>query len=609
MNISGVTKHFATPSEVYTNNLSASISAGAVTVPVNANNDYTDGDIVVLTVEPGTTNEATFTGEKASTPARFINCVWTEGNVGVGHASGSTITDYDSATHFGMATKGIKLFANQDGTLKTSAVQAALNISAAVPSDYTSLAQTATTITPNGQKSYSLLFPGVNYTDRLSPGMRLRTVRSTVAPTQSALFDGVNDYFVKAAPAGYSFTDDFVASAWIKVLAYPTVVGVIHSKYNGVSGYVFDVAANGTVALRGKNAGAGNESNINSYSAVPLKKWIHVAAQLDMSAYTATPTTSYVMFDGVDVPSQVNRIGTNPTSILQAGNFEIGSTNGGTSFFNGVIAQAAIFNAKLTQTQVRAYMSQGLIGTETSLISAYTLSNSLNDLNTTNANNLTANGGVLTTNTESPFGTLGDFTVSTTVDHGIIQKSTYSAPDTTVVLQVPDGSTIPTSGGVASVSYSQFRTPYQFPADENRWTLSFINSIDAIKLAAVAGTWYFDTAINATAAAYRVQVPVGSWVMGFKWLGHAATGAATFQSVENALSTTSTTTSDDELSVFNQSGTNLTLFRPNATASKPIFANTPTTYSLLSRTGNSSETGVTGTSGPKNYTYLKNAYL
>lgn len=150
--ISGVQKHFATPSEVYTNNLSASISAGAVTVPVNANNDYADGDIVVLTVEPGTTNEATFTGEKASSPARFINCVWTEGNLGVGHASGVTITDYDSATHLAMMTKGIKVSHNQDGTLKPASVNLALGVSdtAALVNPAGSILDYAGRIAPTG---------------------------------------------------------------------------------------------------------------------------------------------------------------------------------------------------------------------------------------------------------------------------------------------------------------------------------------------------------------------------------------------------------------------------------------------------------------------------
>jgi hypothetical protein len=39
------------------------------------------------------------------------------------------------------------------------------------------------------------------------------------------------------------------------------------------------------------------------------------------------------MIDGVNVPASVTRGGTNPTSLIQAGNLEIGSINGGTATF------------------------------------------------------------------------------------------------------------------------------------------------------------------------------------------------------------------------------------------------------------------------------------
>lgn len=599
MNISGVTKHFATPSEVYTNNLSASISAGAVTVPVNANNDYTDGDIVVLTVEPGTTNEATFTGEKASTPARFINCVWTEGNVGVGHASGVTITDYDSATHFGMATKGIKLFANQDGTLKTSAVQAALNISSAVPSDYTSLAQTATTITPNGSRSYSMLFPGVNYTDRLSQGMRLRTVRSAVAPNQCALFDGVNDYFNKVTPAGMTFTDDFVVSAWIKLTSYPTTDAGIVSRANASNGWWFGINASGQLILSACNGAAGNYSRITSAQSVPLNKWVHVAAQLDMSAYTATTTTSYVMIDGTDVPGAVFRAGTAPTTLVQGTNFEIGTINAA-NFFTGKIAQAAVFNSKVTQATIRGYMSQSLSGGEASLISAYTFSNSINDLNTTNANNLTANGGVLATTADAPFGGQGNDTISTTVDYGIIQTATYSAPDTTVVLQVPIGCTIPTSGGVASVSYSQFDAPYLFP--NQNWKFDVEVPIYAsVNAASGSSPVWFQNSIT---------VPIGEWDIGYNGNFTMVLGGAGVVNSTIGLNTTKATITPGHPSLTRGTCVNIVEYYPLLNRSFPETITTPKTYHLNGKPIGSTFTNF-GLQGGESINYItaRNAYV
>jgi hypothetical protein len=507
--ITGVTSLLATASETYTNNLSASISAGAGTVPVNANTEYTDGQVAVLTVDAGTASEATFTGIKASTPARFTNCIWTEGNTGVGHSSGATIVDYDSATHFNMLSTNVQAHANQDGTLKTSAVQAALNISAAVPSDYTSLAQTMTTVVANGNRSYTGTFPAVDYSDRLSAGKRLRTVRSVAAPTQCATFDGTNDYFSKTTPAGMTFTDDFVAGAWVKLSSY--VSGDVISRFNLTSGWRLLVGSTGQVTLIGYNASSSNYSQVSSYQSLPLNKWVYVSAQLDMSAFTATTTTSYVMFDGVDVPSLVQRGGTNPTALVQAGNLEVGSFNA-SSFFNGKIAQAFVSSAKITQANVRTLMTQGLtpaLITSNNIISAYSLDNSLTDLNTTSANNLTANGGVLATTADSPFGGQADGTISTTVDYGIIQKVSYGAPDTTVTFQVPEGCTVPTSGGVASVSYSAYKSPYGFPGDTDKWTLSIPFFISLGQVAPAAATVY-------NPGGFFLTAPAGKHVITYK---------------------------------------------------------------------------------------------
>lgn len=106
-NLTSVTNnYFPTVSETFVDNLSSSILALAATVSVNSTAPYVNGDHVVVTVEPGTTNQATFTGEVSGNT--FINCVWTEGNLAVGHNSGKSVVDYDSATHFAMAMKGIR---------------------------------------------------------------------------------------------------------------------------------------------------------------------------------------------------------------------------------------------------------------------------------------------------------------------------------------------------------------------------------------------------------------------------------------------------------------------------------------------------------------------
>lgn len=330
------------------------------------------------------------------------------------------------------------------------------------PLGWTAFANTPNTVTYNGNRNYDLVFNSVDLTSSLSPGMKLQLTRTVAAPDQCAdLEASSSQYFSKSSPNGMTFTDDFTVSAWVKLESYG--VGVIASRYNGTSGWYLYVDAGGKVNLVGANGGSTNASQVISYASLPLNKWVHVAAQLDMSAFTATTTTSYVMFDGVDVAAAVSRGGTNPTALVQAGNLEIGSNNGGTNNFDGKIAQVAIFNAKVTQATMRTYMSQGLSGSETSLISAYSFDNSINDLNTTNANNLTANGGAAATATDSPF--------ANAVSAGLLEyaevNSVAFSTNTTVNVRVPDTCMIPTSGGVSAVSYSTQSNPYGLPAFSN----------------------------------------------------------------------------------------------------------------------------------------------
>ena len=196
--------------------------------------------------------------------------------------------------------------------------------------------------TYNGNRSYT----GVTTVDQSAlwaPGMRLRFTNTVATPTQSASLNGTTQYFSKSSPAGMTFTDDFVVSAWVKLSSYPSGNTGIVSRQNGTSGFIFGVNANGGVFLTGYSGGAGNYRGNGTYQSLPLNKWVHVAAQLDMSAHTNTSTTSYIMFDGVEVPSLVNQSGTNPTSLVQAGNLEIGSANAG-GFFPGKIAQVAIYS-------------------------------------------------------------------------------------------------------------------------------------------------------------------------------------------------------------------------------------------------------------------------
>jgi len=376
---------------------------------------------------------------------------------------------------------------------------------------YTAVGATPNTVTANGNRSYTCVFNSTDLSGFLSSGMRLRTTRTVPAPTQCTSLNGTTQYYSKSSPAGMTFTDDFVVSAWVKLSSYAS--GVIAGRYNGTSGWYMNINASGQVVLTGFNAGAGNYSSVNTYQSVPLNKWVHVSAQLDMSAFTATTTTSYVMIDGVDVPVVVSRGGTNPTALAQpVADLQIGAANS-TLFFPGKIAQVAIYNAKVTQATMRAYISQGLSGSETSLISAYSFNNAITDLSA-NANNLTANGAAVATNADSPFGGQASGLISATLDYGIIQSVSFST-NTTVVVQVPEGCTIPTSGGVSAVSYSTQKAPYGFPAQQGKWRVETI--INATQ------NWGISALNVYQASATSITLPKGEWIL-------VPTGAIRFDS-------------------------------------------------------------------------------
>lgn len=388
-----------------------------------------------------------------------------------------------------------------NGNISDRRVQATNTTTAAGASNgWQSLGYTPNTVTCSGNRSYSLVFNSVDLTSVVSNGMRLKTTRTVSAPTKCTSLNGSTQYYSKTTPAGFSFTDDFVVSWWVKPSSY--ALGTIASIYNGTSGWALRMSATGQIQLIGYNAGAANFSQILSNQSIPLNKWTHVAAQLDMSTFTATTTTSYVMLCGVDASAVVSRGGTNPTALVQAGNLNIGAENGGTNPFPGKIANGGFFSAKVTQATIRGYISQSLLGTETSLVSAYSFNNSLNDLNA-NANNLTAQGSAVATNADSPFTQDDATTPSGSIDFGIITSKVFST-NTTLTVQVPEGCTIPTSGGVSAVSYSTQKIPYGMPTQVGKWRVSSLLRTEQ----ATTSNANYGAFIS---GGYNLTVPIGSW--------------------------------------------------------------------------------------------------
>ena len=389
-------------------------------------------------------------------------------------------------------------------------------------SSWSNLNVTPTTTTALGNRSYSQVYNGVDLTGTLSVGMRLKETRTVAAPTQCTSLNGTTQFFSKTSPNKLTFTDDFVVSAWVKLSSYAS--GSIATRLDANQGWVFNVNSSGQLVMAGYNAAYANSSSVTSYQSVPLNKWIHVTAQLDMSSFTATTTTSYVMIDGVDVPCSVARTGTNPTTLVQAGTLQIGAQNGG-NFFTGKIAQVAIYNAKVTQATILASMNQTLTGSETAIASAYSFNNSITDLNTTTPNDLTANGSAVATTADSPF---AQGVAAGSLEYGIATSIAFST-NTTVTVQVPEGSALPTSGGISAVSYSGVKVPYGFPADEGKWDVLLLVLATITTSGVVANTTYNPGGIN-------LNVPIGDWILS-KEIGVGMVTNASLVDIYSCLST------------------------------------------------------------------------
>jgi hypothetical protein len=375
-----------------------------------------------------------------------------------------------------------------------------------------------------------------------------------------------------------TFVDDYAAGGWIKLDRYPTGTvtdAVIIGRYNGASGWLLTVQQNGQVKFYGLNGGT---RCVQSYQSLPLNKWVHVGAQNDMSAYTLSPTNSYIMIDGVDVPSYLVQSGGNPTALIQAGDLAVGAMSGSasTSAFPGKIAQAFVSSTKITQANMRTLMSQGitssLIATH-SIVSAYSFNGVATDLNTTNANNLTAQSSAVATNADSPFGGQSGGSISSLYDYGIVQKVAFST-NTTVTVQVPEGCTIPTSGGIASVLYSSAKTPFRFPSQLDKWRIQATWRI-------FMGTSSLSALVWGSIPGFNTTVPAYPGKLGYEIPWQVNPSPNSGPDVRLTLSTSSTTETDRSLTSTITNGVSSPSLGATTSRSTNVNLSAPTTYYAL----------------------------
>jgi hypothetical protein len=454
--------------------------------------------------------------------------------------------------------EGLFVSINPDGTLKTSAVNAALGITGVTPADWNVLPATPTVASSNGQREHVIRYSGVNYTTTLQPGTKLRVPRTGTTPTTSMGFVAASSQFAsKATPTGITFTDDFTCEAWIYLDSYDTSASTILAREDatGANGFQFDIDASGRIRLIGKNGGAGNLRYTQSYQSIPLNKWTHIAATLDMSGWTTA--TNKIYLDGVDVPLEFKSVGTNPTSLVNTGDFAIGRPGlVANSYINGKLANARVWSTIRTAAQIRDNMNQEVPASTTGLVAHFKGNGSWND-SSTNANHLTASGGAVNNFASHPY---------SAVEYAIATKIAYTGGNTDVTIFTGSGC-LPNET-LGATSYSTAGAPFGFPADKNKWKVQL-------------HTQGWQTANNAGLVwlNHEIAVPTGAWTLGYDVHISQATSAAAVHNSQYSLSTTKAGTIDVN-SPLTTAGTivNIVEFYPELNANDSVTLAAMATY-------------------------------
>lgn len=561
-NVGSVTKHWPVAKEGFTTTSASTIGSGAATVPLNSVTGYTNGDTVVMVIEPGNaTNKQAFTGVIDTAGVQVTSVVWTEGT-NTTHTAGSTVVDYVAATHMAMITKGLKVSHEDDGTLKTTAVRTALGLGAGSTTGWEPFAQTFSVASGynKGNKEFEIT-ASADVSSFLSAGMRIKLNRATTPPTQCAdLESSSSQYASKTTPAGLSFTDDFTCEGWVRLESY--TLGIFVARMSGVNGFQMYINASGQLVIYGGSGGASD--NFTTYQALPLNQWVHVAATMDMSAGAST---AYI--NGASVPGLYTSGA--PTSITQGGDLRIGN-NDGANYLDGKIADVRVWSVVRTATQIRDNMNQQLVGNETNLVAYFKLDGNFND-STSNANNLTASGGAVATNVDNPM---------KATEYAIVTK----VATTTVTVFAGTDYNIPNMT-LSAAHYSPHKTPFGFPSDSGKWRVETLSK-----------TNISTTSASLVETNLRLTLPLGEWKLrsdfGFSVLDTAATGDS---GGEVGLSTATTSASDMQLyhqSYFNgASSANLNLVT-SVHWEKDVSLTVATTYYLISKIVGSTSTSVQG---------------
>lgn len=412
-----------------------------------------------------------------------------------------------------------------------------------------------------GNRSF-VIDTSTDLTGVVTPGMRYRVSRSVTPPDQCADLEASSSQYASLASgsvSGISFTDDFTVEAWVKLESYPSAEYEIITRFS-TTGWLFRINK-GRVQL---SAVGGQTDFILSNQAIPLNKWVHVAATIDMSGQTGA-----IYIDGVSVPYTYSN-GTS-TSLTQAGNLVLGAYGAGTNPFDGKLADVRVWSDIRTATEIQDNMYKALVGNEGNLVGYWKLDGDFTD-ETSNANDLTASGGAAATDNDHPFNA---------TEYGIV--TAVSASDITVFC--PIGYGIPNET-LASPFYSTQDTPFGFPREKDKWVVETIQKARSTRSSPSANTWYGSDDFSGSDAQSLV-IPVGVWDTSFSALVYCNDTSATQPDIYASLSTADNAETDELMTARTSATWATATFDFTNTLQNRGFVNlsSATQYYLVAKTG------------------------
>lgn len=445
--------------------------------------------------------------------------------------------------------------------------------------------------TYNGNGNYSVVFAS-SISSIVSPADRFRGTRTTPANSyMGGAFNGTNHYFTKTTATSTlsTMTNNHTFIAAVELTSYKAeyICGRSDSTPNNWLG--FGISAAGQLFMNVGNGGSGNTRTITALRALPLNKKIVVAG-----SWTSGTVVLYV--NGVSVPvAAATTSGTAPTTAGTGGDFSIGRLGAyNAEYFAGYISNVAAFNAVLSAATIRQYSTYKLLGSEPNCVGAWSLDNTGVNQQAAGTNDLTATNSV-GYSSRSPHGNeLG------TIDYGIF----HSVSGVNANIQMAEGSAIPVTGSFSSIEYSHSKTPYGFPTETDKWALYSIWRSDINSgVIATAGTY-----VNL--ASFGITLPIGKWDTEYSVYLIAIHAGVTFLSVYGQLSTSSSVSTDLELSASSPIiNVSLTEMDAQITRRKSLSVSAETPYYFIQAASqNNSTVYLRGTTLPA-VIVARNAYL